>query len=148
MTLMHYIQIVSVRETLERLRWLLEEDQTNPNIIRIDLSRLLERHLKLLLMGENYIGMRIRDTLVKYISQPAAEEMEEIIHDSLLFDVRGYLTLDEDVAVVELTVGHNGDLHMVIEEREVIRRMVDDFDNREYGRHQIEEESVVKMYCD
>lgn len=150
MELMHYVCLISVRDTMARLRWMLDELGDDPKLAVLDVSRLVERHIRLLLMGENFADTHIRTVLSQYLSQDIVDLIEDTIHDRLLFDVRRFMTLimDEDTAIVDVACKWNGDLYVVVEEREVIRRMVDDYNASEYGRHQIEDESVVKMYCD
>jgi hypothetical protein len=99
-------------------------------------------------MGERYVDTHIRTTLSNYLSEDALNLVEETIHDCLLFDVNRFLSMDEDNAVVDVTCKWDGDLYIVVEEREIVRRMIDDFDSTEYGRYQIEDESIAKMYCD
>jgi hypothetical protein len=148
MTLMHYVYLLSVRNTLGRLRWLLDEVGEHPDLVTLDCSLLIQRHLRLILMGERYVDTHIRTTLSNYLSEDALNLVEETIHDCLLFDVNRFLSMDEDTAVVDVTCKWDGDLYIVVEEREIVRRMIDDFDSTEYGRYQIEDESIAKMYCD
>jgi hypothetical protein len=148
MTLMHYVYLLSVRNTLGRLRWLLDEVGEHPDLVTLDCSLLIQRHLRLILMGERYVDTHIRTTLSNYLSEDALNLVEETIHDCLLFDVNRFLSMDEDNAVVDVTCKWDGDLYIVVEEREIVRRMIDDFDSTEYGRYQIEDESIAKMYCD
>lgn len=147
---MHYICLITVRDTLACLRWMLDEYGDHPDLAVLDISRIVERHVRLLLMGERFVDTHIRTVLSKYLSPSDLGLVEDTIHDRLLFDVRRFMTLimDEDTAIVDVTCKWNGDLYVVVEEREVIRRMVEDYNATEYGRHQIEDESVVKMYCD
>lgn len=145
---MHYAYILSVRETLARLRWMLDDVGSHPDLAVLDLTRLIERHLRLLLMGEQYADMSVRATLSKYLPPEAVTPIEETLHDCLLFDVQQFMSLEEDCSVVEVTCKWDGDLYLVVEEREVVRRMVDDFNSQEFGRYQIEDECIAKMFCD
>jgi hypothetical protein len=127
---------------------MLDEVGQHPDLVTLDCSRLIERHLRLILMGERYVDTHIRTVLSQYLPEADVLEIEETIHDCLLFDIHRFMSMDEDTSVVEITCKWDGDLYIVVEEREVIRRMVDDFDAAEYGRYQIEDESIAKMYCD
>lgn len=148
MSLMHYICLISIRDTLTHLKWLLDEVGEHPDLATLDPTRLIERHLRMLLMNEFFADTHIRTVLMKYLPIDQVTLIEETLHDRLLYDVRQYMNMDEDVSVVEVTCKYDGDLYIVIEEREVIRRMATDFEDGEYGRHQIEDEMIIKTFLD
>lgn len=153
----YQIHLINMMLVLQRLSYLMDEYCTHVDSVRVRPETVLQRYLRYLLLHEMYDNPRIRDVFIRFMSRDKhnmlipenvslASSIEDELHDEILMHIRPYLSMGNDESVVDLQVMETGDVHLVVEERETIRRVTDQVNDVDYGQYDVEDHAFQKMY--